>query len=68
MSRYLKLLAVVEEDYEPISGNLKVEGNIWSCENVLSIKLKDDFRVINPPPFNEFVETVLAEARSRVDE
>ena len=68
MSRYLKILAIVEEDYEAISGHLRVDGDIWSCENVLSIKLKDDFRVIEPPPFNEFVDAVLAEARSRVDE
>jgi len=65
MSKYLKLLAVVEEDYEPISGNLRVEDGIWSCENVLSIKLNDDFSVIEPTPFNEFVDLVLIEARER---
>lgn len=67
-TKYLKILAIVEEDYEEVTGNLKVEDGIWSCENVLSIKLKDDFRVMEPPPFNEFVEAVLAEARRRVDE
>jgi hypothetical protein len=67
MSKYLKLLAIVEEDYESISGNLKVEGDIWSCENVLSIKLNDDFSVIEPAPFDKFVDVVLKEAKGRVD-
>ncbi len=42
--RYLKLLAVVEEDYKPISGEITFENGSWRCENVVTIKLNNDFQ------------------------
>jgi len=42
--RYLKILAVVEEDFKPISGKITVEKGNWHCENVITIKLGDDFQ------------------------
>jgi hypothetical protein len=45
--KYLKLIAVVEEGYKTISGGLSEKA--WSkCDNVLSIKLEDDFSLPNP--------------------
>lgn len=51
MSKYLKLLAVVEEDYKMISGNLDPD---WQCDNVLSIKLNDDFSLPDEKEDEEF--------------
>lgn len=42
--KYLKLLAVVEEDYKPVSGEITFEDDNWSCGNVVTIKLDDDFQ------------------------
>ena len=70
--KYLKLLAVVEEDYKPISGEITVENGNWNCENVMCIKLKDDFAVIDDVEFwseaAEFLELVLALAEERSNE
>lgn len=69
MSKYLKLLAIVEEDYKPITGKILVEGDIWACENVLSAKLNDDFSIMDDElPVDEFINSVLDLARSMVDE
>lgn len=70
--RYLKLLAVVEEDYKPITGEITVENGIWDCENVIGIKLTDDFTVIDDaefwPEVAEFLERVLGLAEERSNE
>jgi len=70
--RYLKLLAIVEEGYKPITGRIAAEKDVWDCENVMSIKLKNDFSVINGSDFwddlREFLESVLTLAAERSDE
>lgn len=71
--KYLKLLAVVEEDYTPITGELiPLDNNSWSCENVMSIKLTDGFTVIDDSEFwseaAEFLRRVLAIAKERSNE
>ena len=72
MSKYLKLLAVVEEDYEPITGKITEENGLWFCENVMSIKLRDDFTYpkTNDERFSvdTFINSVLDLARSKTDE
>lgn len=72
MSKYLKLLAVVEEDYEPITGKITEENGLWFCENVMSIKLRDDFTraKTNDERFSvdTFINSVLDLARSKTDE
>ena len=68
MSKYLKLLAVVEENYEPITGRIKEENGIWYCENVMSIKLNDDFSVADHLPVDVFIDAVLKEAKERTNE
>jgi hypothetical protein len=55
--RYLKLLAVVEEDFRPIAGKIEFENEEWKCENVLSIKLNDDF-MLPEDLEKDFLETV----------
>ena len=75
MSKYLKLIAVVEDDYVPITGQITTEPgtNIWDSENVMAIRLKDNFAVIDDVEFQEelgeFLERVLvlAEERSNAD-
>jgi len=72
MSKYLKLLAVVEEDYEPITGEITQVGDLYHCENVMSIKLGDDFirPEINNRQFSidAFIDSVLELARKRSNE
>jgi hypothetical protein len=73
MSKYLKLLAVVEgEDYEPITGKITAEGNVWDCEHVMGIKLTEDFTFIDDVEFWSeaavFLKCVLAIAEERSNE
>ena len=74
--KYLKLIAIVEEGYETVTGKVEYSGDPleekWSSENVLSIKLNDDFSL--PEDLSEldleiireqFVDDVLELARKR---
>lgn len=71
--KYLKFLAIVEEDYKPITGKVRFINDTWHCENVMTIKLKDDF-VLNVESeelearFLEFVDDVLQMAREKSNE
>ena len=71
--KFLKLLAIVEENYKPISGELKFEENSWHCENVITVKLNDDFTPTLPveevgAKFGDFISAVLEEAKERSNE
>ena len=70
-SKYLKLLAIVESDYKPITGEITCKDDNWVCENVLTIKLKEDFSVESPTLVSDlghFLESVLIIAEERYNE
>jgi hypothetical protein len=73
MSKYLKLLVIVEEDYKPITGEVKFINDTWHCENTVSIKLDDDFVPVPPEEvvkaeFFSFLGLVLDLAKERSNE
>ena len=47
--RFLKLIAVVEDNFVPITGQITTEPgtNSWESENVITFKLDEDFAPIS---------------------
>ena len=72
--KYLKLLAVVEENYKPISGMISIEDGDVVSDNVLTIKLNDDFSLNEESDeefstlMSTFVGLALRDAKERSDE
>lgn len=75
--KYLKLLAVVEEDYKSISGQIsESEDGVWESNHLMSIKLNDDFSLSSDPEdieefkdfFNKFIDMILEDARKKSNE
>jgi len=71
--KYLKLLAIVEEDYKPITGKVRFINDSWHCENVATIKLDDNFAPVTQEDdikeeLFEFLGDVLALAREKSNE
>ena len=70
--KYLKLLAVVEEDYEPVVGRITEENGLYHCENVMSIKLNENFDrpKVSDKRFSvdTFIDSVLDLAKERSNE
>jgi len=71
--KYLKLIAVVEENYKPICGTISIEDGDVVSENVMSFKLNDNFEIMvedgeREERFDKYMALILAEARLRSKE
>lgn len=71
--KYLKLIAVVEDNYVPISGKITTEEGSWHSENVMTVKLDDNFAPIIGTEllesrFLEFAAGVLRMVREKSNE
>lgn len=70
--KFLKLLAVIEEDYKAISGDIEFADGSWQCENVMTVKLTDNFDPESIQDFkytfDKFIDLIMAEARLKSKE